>query len=427
MERTLIKDLPSKKGEVVLLKGRIQNMRKLGAVSFTTIQDYSGSVQVVWDSEVTAKTGDAVTLKGTVKEDVRAKSGVELQGCEMSVVAASVEEYPFDITKNDLNVNLSTLLDHRTLTLRNKKVHAIFKLYDLFLRGYETMMRAEGFTEIKSPKLLSAASEGGANFFKVEYFGKSAYLAQSPQLYKQISVGAFERVFEIGSTFRAEPHFTTRHVNEYISLDGEMGFIEHFTDITAMLNKVLRNIFAQMKEEGAQYLELFGVQLPEVPEKIPHIKLAEMKKILKEKYNHEIPDDTDIDTEGEKLAGRYAKEELGSDFLFVTHYPMKYRPFYTKPDPESPEEALGFDLLFNGLEIVSGGQRIHIYEELMAALKKKNVSTEGLEFYLDTFKFAMPPHGGWGLGSERVIQKILGLESIKEAVLFPRDVNRLNP
>lgn len=427
MERTLIAHLATKSGETVLIKGRIQNIRKLGSVCFTSIQDYTGNVQVVWDHEHDARMGDAVVITGTVKQDDRARGGVELMGTAIEIVATSVAEYPFDITKNDLNMNLSTLLDNRTLTLRNRKVQAIFKLYDLLLKGYETAMREQGFTEIKSPKLLSAASEGGANFFKVEYFGKSAFLAQSPQLYKQIAAGAFERVFEIGSTFRAEPSFTTRHVSEYISLDAEMGFIENFYDVTATLNKVVRRVFEMLSLEGGEYLSMFGVTLPEVPEKIPHIKLAELKLKLKELYNHDVPLDTDIDSEGEKLAGKYAHEVLGSDFLFVTHYPMVYRPFYTMADPESPEEACGFDLLFRGLEIVSGGQRIHQYDALVASMAKKGVSEEGLEFYLETFKFAMPPHGGWGLGSERVIQKILELESIKEACLFPRDVKRLTP
>lgn len=427
MERTKITDLPQKISEDISISGRILNRRDLGNIVFLVVQDYTGTIQTVWDSTPSAKAGDAVVLTGTVKKDDRAKLGVELQGKECTVLSGATEEYPFDITKDNLNVNLNTLLDFRTLTLRNKKVQAIFKLYDLLLQGYESQMRANGFTEIKTPKLLEAASEGGANFFKIQYFEKNAYLAQSPQFYKQIMVGVFERVFEIGSTFRAEPHFTTRHVNEYISLDGELGFIENFRDITKVLNAVLVGIFDHLRENGKQYTTMFDTEIPSVPAEIPHYKLADMKKIIAEKFGYKIPEDTDIDPEGERLAGQYVKETHNSDFVFLTHYPMVYRPFYTMPDAENPEEAAGFDLLFKGMEIVTGGQRIHSYEMLVAHMEKKGVKPEGMEFYLNTFKYAMPPHGGWGMGSERIIQQILGLQSIKEAVLFPRDVKRLSP
>ena len=288
-------------------------------------------------------------------------------------------------------------------------------------------MRKNGFTETKSPKLLGAASEGGANFFKVDYFEKSAYLAQSPQFYKQIMVGVFERVFEIGTVFRAEPHFTTRHVNEYISLDAEMGFIENFQDVATTLNRVVGEMFAMIDEKGKKYLEELGVEMPDVPDNIPHIKLAEIKKIIKEKYNYEIPQGTDIDPEGERIACRWAKEEHGSDFVFLTHYPWSDRPFYTMRDEKNPQETCGFDLLFRGVEIATGGQRTHDYKTLVENMKDKGIKPNGMEAYLDTFKYAMPPHGGWGMGSERLIQLILGLKSVKEATLFPRDVKRLSP
>ncbi|MFH0830668.1 MAG: amino acid--tRNA ligase-related protein, partial [Parcubacteria group bacterium] len=244
---------------------------------------------------------------------------------------------------------------------------------------------------------------------------------------KQIMVGVFERVFEVGPVFRAEPHFTTRHVNEYISLDAEMGFIDSFTDVSDMLNRILKRSFEQIAREAAPALALYGAKVPEVPKKIPQVKLAEIKKLIKKKYNYTVPSQTDIDPEGERLAGRYAKEEFGSDFIFLTHYPWATRPFYTMPDPETPGETLGFDLLFGGMEVVTGGQRIHTYKQLMQNMQKKGIPAAGMEPYLNVFKFGMPPHGGWGMGSERLIQMILGLKSIKEAVLFPRDVKRLTP
>ena len=427
MERILIKEVSKKENEEVCIKGRVTNVRALSNLTFIQVSDYSATIQVVFEKALEVKVSEAVEITGVVKKDDRSKTGYELQGKELTIASKCIEELPFDLSKKDLNLQLSTLLDNRTLSLRHPKTIAIFKLYDILLRAYESVMREEGFTEIKTPKILEAASEGGANVFKVDYFEKEAFLAQSPQFYKQILTGVFERVFEIGPVFRAEPHFTTRHVNEYISLDAEMGFIESFRDITDMINRVFKKMFAIIKEDGAQYLELFGAEVPDVPDEIPHVKLAEIKKIIKEKYDYEIPAETDIDPEGERLACRYAKEEFNSDFIFVTHYPWKDKPFYTMPSQDNPEETEGFDLLFKGLELITGSQRIHDYDQLMENMKKKGVKPTGLEFYLDTFKFGLPPHGGWGLGSERVIQQLLGLPTIKEAILFPRDVKRISP
>jgi len=427
MERILISQIKENDGKKVLIKGRVLNMRNLSNVVFLIVQDYTGTIQTVFEKAVEVKTGDAVAIEGLAKKEPRSKYGFEISGEKIEVISNITEDLPFDLAKNDLNLNLPTLLDNRTLSLRHPKVQAIFRLYDILLKGYETVMREEGFTEIKTPKILGAATEGGANFFKVKYFDKEATLAQSPQFYKQIMVGVFERVFEIGSTFRAEPHFTTRHVNEYISLDAEMGFINDFYDVADMLNKILKRIFLMVEKDGKPYLDMYNIKISEVPDQIPRVKLSEIRKIVKEKYNYSIPDDTDIDPEGERLAGRYAKEEFNSDFIFITHYPWKDKPFYTMPSEENPEETYGFDLIFKGLEIVTGSQRIHTYKQLMENMKKKNIKPDGMEFYLDTFKYAMPPHGGWGMGSERLIQKILGLESIKETILFPRDVKRLVP
>lgn len=427
MERTLIKNIAEKDGDKALIKGRIFNIRNLGNILFLVVQDYTGMIQVVFDKGTEVKIGDSIVIEGSVKKDERAKGGYEIKGEKLEIASTIIEELPFDLAKNDLNLNLVTLLDNRTLSLRHPKVQAIFRLYDILLKSYESVMRENDFVEIKTPKILGAATEGGANFFKVKYFEKEATLAQSPQLYKQIMVGVFERVFEIGSVFRAEPHFTTRHVNEYIGLDAEMGFIKDYTDITKTLTIVLKKMFEIIEKEGKQYLDEYGVKLPSVPDKIPSVELIELKKIIKDDYGYEIPEVTDIDPKGEELAGKYAKNTFGSDFLFITHYPWTDRPFYTMPDPQNPEQTLGFDLLFKGLEIATGGQRIHKYDELIANMKKKKIKPDGLEFYLNTFKYAIPPHGGWGMGSERIIKQILDLENIKEAILFPRDVKRLIP
>ena len=411
MERLLIKEISNHEGEKITIKGRIFNIRNLGSISFLIIRDYSGVVQVIASKNTEVNSGDIVLVEGIVKKDERAKGGYEMKAEKIEIITKSKETLPFDLEKDDINLNLNTLLDYRVLSLRHPKVQSIFRLYDLLLKSYDEAMREEGFVEIKTPKILGSASEGGANFFQVDYFDKKAVLAQSPQFYKQIMVGVFDRVFEIGPVFRAEPHFTTRHVNEYISLDAEMGYIDNFYDVAKTLNRVIKKMFSQM-----------GIE--DVPEEIPYIKLSEIRKIVKEKYNYDIPEETDIDPRGEELAGQYAKEEFNSDFIFLTHYPIDYRPFYTMSEGN---EAMGFDLLYKGLEIATGGQRINEYDELIESMKKKNVGIKGMEFYVNAFKYAIPPHGGWGMGSERIIKQILGLDNIKEAVLFPRDVKRITP
>ena len=411
MERLLIKEISNHEGEKITIKGRIFNIRNLGSISFLIIRDYSGVVQVVASKDAEVNSGDIVLVEGIVKKDERAKGGYEMKAEKIEIITKSKETLPFDLEKDDINLNLNTLLDYRVLSLRHPKVQSIFRLYDLLLKSYDEAMREEGFIEIKTPKILGSASEGGANFFQVDYFDKKAVLAQSPQFYKQIMVGVFDRVFEIGPVFRAEPHFTTRHVNEYISLDAEMGYIDNFYDVAKTLNRVIKKMFSQM-----------GIE--DVPEEIPYIKLSEIRKIIKEKYNYDIPEETDIDPRGEELAGQYAKEEFNSDFIFLTHYPIDYRPFYTMSEGN---EAMGFDLLYKGLEIATGGQRINEYDELVESMKKKNVGINGMEFYVNAFKYAIPPHGGWGMGSERIIKQMLGLDNIKEAVLFPRDVKRITP
>jgi len=427
MERALIGKISEYENQEALIKGRVFNIRNLGNIIFLVVQDYTGTIQVVVDKSVEVKTGDAVVITGLVKRDARAKSGFEMKGSKLEVVSKNIEELPIDLSKDDLNLNLNTLLDYRTLSLRHPKVQAIFKLYDILLKSYESVMREYDFTEIKTPKILGTATEGGANFFKVKYFDKEATLAQSPQFYKQLMVGVFERVFEIGSAFRAEPHFTTRHVNEYISLDAEMGYISDYRDVIKTLNPILKKMFLMLEKEGKSYLDLYNIEISKVPDEIPCVKLSDIRKIVKDEYGYEIPETTDIDPHGEELAGKYAQEKFNSDFIFITHYPWSDRPFYTMPNPENSEETYGFDLLYKGLEIITGGQRIHNYDELISNMKKKGVKPQGMEFYLDTFKYGIPPHGGWAMGSERIIKQILNLESIKEAVLFPRDVKRLIP
>lgn len=442
MERTLSAEALKHIGKTIKLSGWVQNRRDHGKIIFIDLRDRSGIIQAVFtpQSEKTYKSVQdlrpewVISIEGIVKDrpekmiNPKIETGkIEIQAENLEIISKLDNEFPFDLNK-ELNVKLDTLLNNRPLTLRHERNKAIFNVYQTVFQAYQEIMKKLGFFEIKSPKIIGTASESGANVFNVDYFGKKAFLAQSPQFYKQIGVGVFERVFEIGPVFRAEKHFTTRHINEYISLDAEMGFIESHEDLMAELTKALKFIFQSVKEKNKKELEMFGAKTPEIGEKIPAVKLSEIKKIIKEKYDYEIPEDTDIDPKGEEFAGRYAKEEFNSDFIFLTHYPVQFRPFYAMPDESTKlKETKSFDLLFRGLEIVTGGQRIHNYKQLVKNIKKWKLSPKTFGFYLQTFKYGMPPHGGWGIGSERIAYKLLGLSTIKEAVLFPRDVKRLTP
>lgn len=440
MERVLIKDTLNFLEKKVKIGGWVESIRDHGKVIFANVKDRSGILQVVFWGEKIYKEAKKLTpqsvifIEGKISKRPRGTENkeietgeIELQAEKIEILSQPKEELPIDLTKKELNLKLTTLLDYRPLTIRDEKNKAIFRVFENILRSYREVMRELDFFEIKTPKIIGAASEGGANFFTFDYFGKKAFLAQSPQFYKQICVGAFERVFEIGPVYRKEPHFTTRHLNEYISLDAEMGFISGVEDVMEELEKVINFIFEQILRENKKELKIFGIEDFNIPKKIPRIKLSEIKKIIKEKYNYKISEDTDIDPEGEKLAGRFAEEKYSSDFLFLTHYPKKHRPFYTMPSKANSEETESFDLIFKGVEIVTGSQRIHDFDMLVENIKKWGLNPKDFEFYLQAFKYGLPPHGGWGMGVERLVFKILNLSTIKKASLFPRDVKRLIP
>ena len=438
MQRTLILETIQKTGEEVKVAGWVHVCRDHGKVIFVDLRDRSGILQCV----VTPETKNYAEFKkikphwileilGEVKNrpekliNPELTTGkIELEVKEYKVISET-EDLPIDVSSENLNLHLETLLDYRNLTIRNEKVGIIFKVYAEVLKSYADFLRSRGFLEIKTPKIISGATEGGANFFKIKYFDREAYLAQSPQFYKQAAVGAFERVFEVGPIFRAEPHFTSRHVNEFVGLDAEMGFIDGPEEIMDELEETMKYVLTKVKENCQKELEAYSAEV-EIPEKIPRLKFAEAVKILEKEFG-KITEGMDIDPEGERLICEWAKKEHQSDFIFLTNYPWEIRPMYIMPDPENSKETFGFDLLYRGVEIASGGQRIHNYHQLIENIKKKNLNPEDFEHYLQIFKFGMPPHGGWGLGSERIVQKILGLKSIKEAILFPRDVKRLTP
>ncbi|MDP2837694.1 MAG: aspartate--tRNA(Asn) ligase [Candidatus Moranbacteria bacterium] len=439
MERTLIGEASQHIGAVVKLRGWVHIRRDHGKLIFIELRDRSGKLQLVVLPDKPAATLVAkevrseflVEVTGLVKErPVKAGQegvapAVEIEVDKLIIVGRPEGELPIDVSALDLDLNLETLLNYRTVALRNDKVRAIFEIYSELLAAYDEVMRAGGFVEIKTPKILEAATEGGANFFKIKYFDRDAFLAQSPQFYKQAGMSVFERVFEIGTVFRAEPHFTTRHVNEYTGLDAELGFIDSVEDVMVELEKTMQHMFRRIGERCSAQLGRYEAVVPEAVA-IPRIRLSEALQILKKEYNKEVENE-DIDGEGERMICEYIKKTSGSDLVFLTHYPAHLRPFYSMPSVDDPKYTETFDLLFRGLEIASGGQRIHSVSQLTASIEKKGLRLDDFKHYIDIFRFGVPPHGGWGLGSERIVQKILNLGSIKEAVLYPRDVKRLAP
>jgi nondiscriminating aspartyl-tRNA synthetase len=439
MERTLISDAPRMIGQYIKLSGWVNSRRDHGKLIFIDLRDRTGVVQVVvipdkesaYQNAKDVRSEFVVEIEGLVKErpgglEKNVKTGkIELEAVKIIIISKVETELPFDVAKNELDVNLNTLLDNRNLVLRNKKINDIFKVYAELVKSYGDVMRENSFLEIKSPKILASATEGGANFFKIKYFNRDAYLAQSPQFYKQAGVGAFERVFEIGTVFRAEPHFTTRHVNEYTGLDAEFGFIDNFSDVMDKLEKVMRRMLSDISKNCQAELEEYGIEELLFSEKFPRLRLTEALEILEKEYGKKS-EDVDIDPEGERLICEWAKKNHNCDFVFLTHYPVSVRPFYSMPSADG-QYTETFDLIFRGVEIASGGQRIHSYEQLKNSIIRHGLKPEDFEAYLDIFKLGMPAHGGWGLGSERIVQKILNLGSIKEAILFPRDVKRITP
>lgn len=440
MPRILIAETPTHIGETVKLAGWVSVRRDHGKLIFIELRDRSGTVQLivlpdnpeaieavreVRSEFIVEVTGLVKQRPGKAENAKQATGSVEIEVASVQIVGRPSEELPIDVSNPEFNLQLETLLNNRTISLRNDKVRSIFSLYAILLDAYAAACRKRGFLEIKTPKILSSATEGGANFFKIKYFDQEAFLAQSPQFYKQAGVSAFERVFEIGTVFRAEPHFTTRHVNEYTGLDAEMGFISGTEDVMAELESIIFEIFREIGERGKADLERHAAAIPPIVA-IPRMRLADAVEILKRDYGKEIEGE-DIDNEGERMIGEYVSKTYGSDFVFLTQYPAAIRPFYSMPNADNPNYTDTFDLLFRGIEIASGGQRIHEYRMLVENIEKRGMDPGTFKDYLDIFKYGTPPHGGWGLGSERIIQKLLGLGSIKEAVLFPRDVKRLTP
>ena len=419
-------------GEEVLVNGTIHSIRDMGNISFIILRKREGLFQCVFEEgsadfkREEVREGDSIEVKGVIADNEKAPHKRELIMKSIRVLSKAPEVMPVAINKWNLTTSLETNLNLRPITLRNIKERAKFKIQEGIVRGFREFLTIEGFTEIRTPKIGAKSAEGGANIFKLDYFHKPAILAQSPQFYKQIMVGVFDRVFETAPVFRAEKHNTKRHLNEYTSLDFEMGFIDSFEEIMEMETGFLQYTFALLEREYKKELDILKVELPKA-DCIPCLRFDEAKEMVSKKYNRTIRNPYDLEPEEEVLISQLVKEEYGADFVFVTHYPSKKRPFYAMDDPSDETFTLSFDCLFRGMEITTGGQRIHDYQSLLEKIEKRDMTAEGMESYLLAFKHGMPPHGGLGLGLERLCMKLLGEENVRETTLFPRDLNRLEP
>lgn len=429
MKRTMINQLNSTMDEKVKLQGWVHRIRKLKAITFVILRDRTGLVQCVVENsileEVNLRLESVVSFSGFVKEGKNSLNSFEVQVESLEVINGVKEELPIEVNTEELNVNLDTMLNNRVLSLRHEKVNSIFKVQNLIVQGFREYLISQGFTEIFTPKLVSEGAEGGTEIFEVKYFENKAYLAQSPQFYKQMMVGAgFERVFEIAHVYRAEQHNTNRHLNEYVSMDLEMGFIEDENDVMNLEEELLKFILEKIAKEGGKYLEVLEIKVPEIKGYIPRMTLSDAIDILKSQYG-KTELEGDLDPEGERLISKYVKENYGCDFVFLTHYPRRKRPMYTMPCGE--HETHSFDLLFKGLEITTGGQRIHSYEELVENIRYKGLNPDNYTSYTSAFKYGMPTHGGLAIGLERITAQLLRLENVREATLIPRDRTRLTP
>ena len=426
MKRTLIKNTNDFRGQEVLLKGYLNTVRAHGQLVFADLRDFTGIIQLVGNKSLNLKEESIVEIRGIIKDCGEKYFNDKIITGKIEVEVKDVKtlftppDFPFDIHQPDLNVSLPVLLDNRSVSFRNQKVAEIFKIQETIVKTFREFLSQEDFTEIQIPTIVATATEGGSELFPIDYFGKKAYLAQSPQFYKQIMVSVFERVFTVAHAYRAEPSVTTRHITEYVGLDAEMGFIDSWEDVVNMADSVVKAIFEAVYQKHK-------IEVPKTVDKTPTLKLSDAKEIIFERTKRDIRKEPDLDPEGEREICKYALEKFGSDIIFITHFPTKKRPAYAYPDPENPEETLSFDLLGKGVEWITGGQRIHDYEQLKTSFQSRGINIDSFEKpYFEAFKFGMPPEGGFCIGLERITQNILGLENIREASLFPRDMERVD-
>ncbi len=434
MQRILALDTIKNLNKKVRLAGWVNTRRDHGKIVFIDLRDRSGIVQVVGQKE---------KLSGISQESVVDLIGVVKKRPEnlinQNILTGSVEVWveeikilskafplPFDLAKPDLDLNLPTLLDYRSISLRHPKQRAILKVQEVVIDSFRHALKKRGFVEFQSPSIIPEIPEGGAQVFQVKYFGHKAYLAQSPQFYKQIMVGVFERVFSVNKVFRAEPSVTTRHLAEVVCLDAEFGFIDSWLDVVEMAEYTIKYILESVEQRCKEELKLFGANIPKISSKIPLLKLREAQEIVYKRTGLDERNEKDFSPEGEREICKWAFEEKGSELVFISHYPTKTRPFYTYPDPQNPEYNQGFDLLGRGFEWMTGGRRIEDYNLLVEHAKKWGVDIKKIDLYLQAFKYGMPPEGGFSFGAERITQGILNLRNIREATPFPRDIERID-
>jgi nondiscriminating aspartyl-tRNA synthetase len=424
MERIYARDLEKYEGQEISCAGWVHRIRNLGKITFLLLRDRSGIFQTVWEDFPGITLESVIRIKGIVARNQKAPGGFEVQGASFEVLSEAAPDLPVAVNQEPEKLNIDALLDNRMLTLRNPKIRSIFYLQSAILGYFGDYLRGRDFTEIKTSKLIGSGSEGGTGLFEVEYFDRKVYLAQSPQLYKQAMVAnGMERVFEIGAAYRAEKHETPRHLNEYISLDIEMGFIESDHELMDLEVGILSHIFRQIAEKDARILEEWGadVPTPEQMEKTPRISHDEAKQILSDRLGKRV---FELNPEGERELCLWARETAGVEAVFVHSFPRKKRPFYTYP---LDRKTMSFDLLFRGLEITSGGRRIHDYNMLVENMSRFGLDPREMDDYLSVFRYGCPPHGGFAIGLERLTQQVLRLGNIKEASLFPRDRKRVKP
>lgn len=425
--RTLASELTAAVGQSVVVSGWVHR-RRLASVTFVVLRDRTGLAQVVV-REPTALAAveeygeeTVVEVAGTVVANPQAPGGVEIVDPAVRPLGDPAATPPIELWRPSLSVALPTLLDNAPVALRHPRAKAPFEIAAAAVAGFRSALTELGFTEINTPKIVGSATESGANVFRLDYFGRPAYLAQSPQFYKQLMVGVFERVFEVGPVFRAEPHDTARHLAEYVSLDAELGFIRDHVDVMAACREALAGMVQAIGRQAADAVRRLGLTLPDVPESIPVLHFTDAHKLV-----GTPGDEPDLAPAHERAVGAWARAEHGSDFVFVTGFPTEKRAFYTHPDPEQPHWSNSFDLLFRGLELVSGGQRLHRYADYVDVLTKRGEDLEPYRSYIEAFTYGIPPHGGFAFGLERFVAQLTGAENIRTVTLFPRDVHRLAP
>ena len=417
-------------GQEITLKACVHNIRELGGIAFVVLRTGRYLIQSVYDKEVCPdnnlsqlSAGDCVRATGLLRAEPRAENGVELLLHGFTVLSRPASPLPLNLADKELKDTLGTKMEYRTVALRHPRERAVFRIQQALACGFREFMLSQDFTEIHTPKITGIGAEGGAEVFELDYFGMPATLAQSPQMYKQTCVAFFDRVFEVGAVYRAELHNTSRHLNEYTGLDFEMGYIDGMEDVMQMETAMLQHTMAYVKEHCAPEIALLDVDVPRIGA-IPCIRFADALALLKTLGGGK--NRNDLTPEDEVLLCEYYREKGLGEFVFVTHFPTAKRPFYVMDDPHNPRETLSFDLLFRGLEVTTG-QRIHDYDAQVAKMQARGLDPAQFESYIGVHRCGLPPHGGLGIGLERLTMKLCGLSNIRDASLFPRDINHLVP